>query len=97
MLKLFLLLLVNSILFTPLSLAQQVSVEVISPNSMGVEHMVVYLVPLGKQQNLAANTSPLFVGKKAIGQQVIAQKNKAFAPYITVTQKGQQLSFQNLS
>ena len=95
MLKLLLLLLVNVLLFIPFSLAQIVSVEVMSPNSIGVEHMVVYLVPVDKQQNLAVNNKPIFVGKKAIGQQVIAQKNKAFAPYITVTQKGQQLSFQN--
>jgi len=94
MLKLFLLL-ASAILFTPLSFAQQVKVEVIDPNAIGVEHMVVYLISHNKQPNLVINNEPLYVGKKTTGKNVIAQKNKAFIPYVTVTQKGQQLSFQN--
>ncbi|MCJ8319730.1 MAG: hypothetical protein MJK12_08850 [Colwellia sp.] len=95
MLRLFLLLLVNVVFVIPMSLAQQVKVEVIDPNAIGVEHMVVYLEPVNKPQNVVINSKPLLVEKHVVGQTVIAQKDKAFIPYITVTQKGQQLSFQN--
>ena len=65
-------------------MAQQVEIQVLDPSKNGVEQLVVYLVPL-KQQVLATNNQPL----------IIRQKDKAFAPYVTVAQKGQQLSFKN--
>jgi len=85
MLKLFYqLLLVITVFYSSLPLAQQVNIQVIDPSSTGVAQLVVYLVPL-KQQQLRLNNQPL----------IIRQKDKAFAPYVTVAQKGQQLSFQN--
>ncbi len=85
MLKLFYkLLCLTPIFFSSLAWAQQVEIQVIDPSLTGVEQVVVYLIPL-KQQALAQNSQPL----------IIRQKDKAFAPYVTVAQKGQQLSFQN--
>ena len=65
--------------------AKEITVKVIDTKTMPVNGMVIYLTPQKTQQALPYNKSTLLV----------AQKNKSFAPYVAVTQKGQSIVFEN--
>jgi len=64
--------------------AQDVIIKVIDTQNKPVANMVVYLTP-DEQQTMPINPSTL----------VVTQKNKSFAPYLAVTQKGQSIAFEN--
>jgi len=80
-------LLIASVFFTNVSSVhgQNIVIEVLDPQSVGVGDVVVYLTPLETNTSLPKNTTPL----------IITQKNKKFAPYLAVTQQGSVLSFNN--
>jgi len=80
-------LLIASVFFTNMSSVhgQNIVIEVLDPQSVGVGDVVVYLTPLETNISLPKNTTPL----------IITQKNKKFAPYLAVTQQGSALSFNN--
>ena len=63
----------------------QVLVQVVSPDGNQVEDVVVYATPSTVNRAHNVNPEPL----------VIDQREKKFAPYITVMQKGQKLRFDN--
>jgi hypothetical protein len=64
--------------------AAQVSVNVLSNTEQPLADIVVYLLPL-EQQELVQNKTPL----------IISQQGQAFAPYISVGQKGADIEFRN--
>jgi hypothetical protein len=64
--------------------AAQVSVNVLSNTEQPLADIVVYLLPL-EQQVLKKNSTAL----------IISQKGQAFAPYISVGQKGVDIEFRN--
>ena len=64
--------------------AQIVNINVMSPTGENVADIVVYATPT-KVSTLPVNPSSL----------VIDQKDKKFAPYITVMQRGQRINFAN--
>lgn len=65
--------------------ALDVAIKVVDNNSKPVNDIVVYLTPKAGLNDLPINTQPL----------AIDQKDKKFAPYITVMQKGQNITFLN--
>jgi len=65
--------------------AQEISIKVLNTQAIPVEGMVVYLTPKNIQHSFPRNSSTL----------VVTQKNKSFAPYVAVTQKGQSITFEN--
>jgi plastocyanin len=74
--------LVSSLFFVA---AQEITIKVTNTQAMPVEGMVVYLTPKNIQHSFPNNPSTL----------VVTQKNKSFAPYVAVTQKGQSIAFEN--
>ena len=64
--------------------AQKITIKVVDTQAMPVEGMVVYLTP-DNSPSMPLNPSTL----------VVTQKNKSFAPYVAVTQKGQSIAFEN--
>lgn len=73
------------LVFSQGAYAQNVTVTVQDAKQNLVENIVVYLLPKQGSEHLPVNTTPV----------VIDQKDKKFAPYITVVQKGQSLNFVN--
>lgn len=65
--------------------AAQVTVNVSADNSQPLANMVVYLTPVAGIQDLPINLEQVIVG----------QQDKKFSPYVTVLQKGQQITFEN--
>ncbi len=65
--------------------AAQVTVKVSADNSQPLADMVVYLTPVAGIENLPVNQAQVVVG----------QQEKKFSPYVTVVQKGQQITFEN--
>lgn len=65
--------------------AHELMVKVLGPNNKPVENVVVYATPVAGISGLAANTEQL----------VISQEGKKFAPYLTVMQQGQSITFSN--
>jgi hypothetical protein len=74
--------LVSSLFFVS---AQEVTIKVINTQAIPVEGMVVFLTPKNIHHSFPRNPSTL----------IVAQKNKSFAPYVAVTQKGQSIAFEN--
>jgi len=65
--------------------AKDISIAVVDKQNQPVAGMVVYLTPVESQHELVDNPATLLV----------TQKNKAFAPYVAVSQKGQHITFEN--
>jgi len=65
--------------------AKEISIAVIDKQNQPVAGMVVYLTAIENKHELAVNPATLLV----------TQKNKAFAPYVAVSQKGQAITFEN--
>ena len=65
--------------------ALAIDIKVVDKNNTPINDIVVYLTPKSGIKDLPINTEQL----------VIDQKDKKFAPYITVMQKGQSIAFSN--
>lgn len=66
-------------------LAKEITIKVVDTQTRPVEGLVVYLTPKNTLQALPSNPLTLMV----------EQKNKSFAPYVAVTQKGHNIVFEN--
>jgi plastocyanin len=73
------------IAFSGLSLAKNISINILKTDDTPAKNVVVYITPLSHSQPLPDNMHPL----------IIAQNNKEFIPYITVMQKNQKITFKN--
>lgn len=65
--------------------AAELIVNLVDVDNKPVENVVVYAIPTTGVEGLPVNTNPL----------TINQEGKKFAPYVTVMQKGQSITFNN--
>ena len=65
--------------------AAELTIELMDKSNNPVENVIVYVTPTSGVTDLPMNTNKL----------TIEQRNKKFAPYVTVMQKGQQIEFSN--
>lgn len=75
-----------SFLWSWSAIANHLSVQLLDVNGKPIEGVVVYATPEFENSDPPSKSKPL----------IIDQKNKKFAPYLTVMQKGQDIQFDNL-
>lgn len=78
-------LLIVALFFVHTIQAKSVSLNVVNNNGEGFSGVVVYLTPNDLSIELPKNENSLIIG----------QENRAFSPYISVVQKGQEVDFEN--